>query len=99
MKALSLLAVVLGFVVGCATMKPEVAGTLTVDCNVPEAAVLLDDAVVGRAGELKQTGKSLRPGFYRVELRQPGYYPYFTEVNVPEGGATAVKAELRPLLD
>ena len=40
-----------------------------------------------------------RAGFYRVELRQPGYYPYFTEVNVPEGGATAVKAELRPLLD
>jgi hypothetical protein len=99
MRALSFFVVVLGFCVGCATMKPEAAGTLKVDCNVPEAAVLLDDELIGRAGELAKTGKSLRPGFYRVEIRQPNYYPYFTEINVPEGGATAVKAELHPLLD
>jgi hypothetical protein len=99
MKTLALLAVTFGFLTGCATMKPEASGTLTVECNVPDAAVLLDDDVVGRAGELKKNGKSLRPGFYRVELRQPGFYPFFTEINVPEGGATAVKAELHPLLD
>ena len=99
MKALSLLVAVVGFCIGCATMKPEEAGILTIDCNVPEAAVLLDDAVVGRAGELKKSAKSLRPGFYRVEIRHPGYYSYFTEINVAEGGAAAVKAELRPLLD
>lgn len=90
---------VFGVVIGCATMKPEAAGTLHVQCNVPDAAVLLDDAVVGRASDLAKTGKSLRPGFYRVELRHPGYYSYFAEIDVPEGGATAVKAELHPLLD
>jgi hypothetical protein len=99
MKALSLLVAVAGFCLGCATMKVEEAGVFTVECNVPEAAVLLDDNVVGRAGELRHNAKTLRPGFYRVELRHPGYYSYFAEINIPEGGATAVKAELHPLLD
>jgi hypothetical protein len=99
MKPLLLLAAVVGFCIGCATMKVEEAGVLTIDCNVPEAAVLLDDNVVGRAGELQHNAKSLRPGFYRVELRHPGYYSHFAEINIPEGGATAVKAELHPLLD
>jgi hypothetical protein len=94
-----LIIAVIAVVVGCATMKPEAAGTLKVQCNVADAAVLLDDVVVGRASDLGKTGKSLLPGFYRVELRHPGYYSYFAEVDVPEGGATAVKAELHPLLD
>jgi hypothetical protein len=98
-KALSLFVAAFGLLVGCATMKPEASGTLTVECNVPEAAVLLDDDLAGRAGELKKNGKSVRPGFYRVEIRQPGYYSYYTEINVPEGGAAAVKAELHPQLD
>jgi hypothetical protein len=99
MKALSLLVVLFGFCLGCATMRAEEAGVLTIECNVPDAAVLLDDNLVGRAGELQHNAKTLRPGFYRVELRHPGYYSHFTEINVPEGGATAVKAELHPLLD
>jgi hypothetical protein len=99
MKTLAILAVAFSLCFGCATMKPEAAGSLTVDCNVADAAVLLDDEVVGRTADLKKTAKSLRPGFYRVELRHPGYYSYFTEIKVPEGGATAVKAELHPLLD
>ena len=84
---------------GCATMKPEAAGTLRVQCSVPDAAVLLDDVLVGRASDLGKAGQSLRPGFYRVELRHPGYYSYFAEIDVPEGGTTDVKAELHPLLD
>jgi len=92
-------AVLLVVFAGCATMGAEPAGTLKLECNVPDAALLLDDEVVGRAGEIGKTGKSLRPGFYRVELRHPGYYPYLAEIDVPEGGATALKAELHPLLD
>jgi hypothetical protein len=90
---------VMALVMGCATLPPEAAGTLKVQCNVADAAVLLDDVVVGRASELGKTAKSLPPGFYRVELRHPGYYSHFAEVDVPEGGATAIKAELHPLLD
>ena len=98
-KALFLSVAIVGFCIGCATMRFEESGVLTVECNVPEAAVLLDDDLLGRAGELQKTAKSLRPGFYRIEIRQPGYYPYFAEVDIPEGGAAAVKAELHPLLD
>ena len=99
MKPLFLFVAVIAFVVGCASMQPEAAGTLKIECNVPQAAVLLDDELVGRAGELAKTGKTLRPGFYRVEIRDPGYYPFFAEIDVPEGGGAVVKAQLYPLLD
>jgi len=99
MRPLFLFAALIAFCFGCASMDLEAAGTLKLDCNVPAAAVLLDDEIVGRAGEIAKTGKSLRPGFYRVEIRHPGYYPFFAEINVPEGGGTALKAELYPLLD
>jgi hypothetical protein len=99
MRRLAMFVAALALCVGCATMTPEATGTLQVECNVADAAVLVDDAVVGRASDLKKSAKSLRPGFYRVELRHPGYYSYFGEINVPEGGAVAVKAELHPLLD
>jgi hypothetical protein len=99
MKALSV--VILGLLpcLGCASMHAEERATVRVQCNVPEAAVLLDDDVVGRAAELAKKDKVVRAGFYRVEIRHPSYYPYFTEINVPEGGAATVKAELHPLLD
>ncbi len=91
--------------VGCATLHSEGSATLRVECNVPEAVVLLDDAVWGHVAELAKQAKkdnkdkTIRPGFYRVEIRHPRYYPYFTEITVADGGAAAVKAELHPLLD
>lgn len=101
MKAPILVAVLAALVcfVGCATLRSEGVATLRVHCNVPEAAVLLDDAMVGDARELAQSGKSIRPGFYRVEIRHPNYYSYFGEITVDEGGAAVIKAELHPLLD
>jgi protein-S-isoprenylcysteine O-methyltransferase Ste14 len=97
----ALCVVILGLLpcIGCATMHAEESAALRVQCNVPEAAVLLDDGVVGRAAELAKKDKVVRAGFYRVEVRHPSYYPYFTEINVPEGGTATVKAELHPLLD
>ena len=95
--AISFLVIVLSF--GCATMKAEGSATLRVECNVPDAAVLLDDVLLGRASELAKNDKFIRPGFYRIEIRQPGYFSYLTEINVAEGGVAAVKAELHPLLE
>ena len=96
-SVLSVLAALL--FLGCATMKSEGAATLHVECNVPDAAVLLDDALVGRVSDLTKNDKVIRAGFYRVELRHPGYHSYFTEITTPEGGVAVVKAELHPLLD
>jgi protein-S-isoprenylcysteine O-methyltransferase Ste14 len=95
--AISIVVVLLSF--GCATMKSEGAATLHVECNVPDAAVLLDDALAGRVADLAKKDKVIRAGFYRVEIRHPGYHSYFTEITVAEGGVAAVKAELHPLLD
>ena len=95
--AISIVVVLLSF--GCATMKSEGAATLHVECNVPDAAVLLDDALAGRVSDLEKNDKVIRAGFYRVEIRHPGYHSYFTEITVAEGGVAAVKAELHPLLD
>jgi hypothetical protein len=100
MKALTVVAILgLVFGFGCATLHSEGSATLRIACNVPEAAVLLDDAVVGRAAELAKQDKVVRPGFYRIEIRHPSYYPYFAEINVAEGGTAAIKAELHPLID
>ncbi len=99
MKALVISALVMLSSLGCATMRAEKPGSLHVECNVPDAAVLLDDDLAGRAADLVKHDKAIRAGFYRVEVRFPGYYSYFTEITVPEGGAAAVKAELHPLLD
>jgi hypothetical protein len=70
-----------------------------VDCNVPDAAVLLDDGLVGRVAELAKKDKVIRADFYRVEIRHPQYHSYFTEITVAEGSVAAVKADLHPLLD
>jgi hypothetical protein len=99
MKALAISIVVVLLSVGCATMRAEGSASLHVECNVPDAAVLLDDGLAGRVADLAKNDKVIRPGFYRVEIRHPGYYSYFTEINVAEGGVAAVKAELHPLLD
>ena len=94
-----LLAVVVTLYLGCATMKPEGTATLRVECNMPDAIVLVDDVLVGRVSDWVKKDKSIRPGFSRVEIRHPGYYSFFTEVTVSEGGLAALKAELHPELD
>jgi hypothetical protein len=98
MKALFLVGC-LALGLGCATLRTEETAMLRVECNVPEAAVLLDDAVWGRVAEAAKKDKPIRPGFYRIEIRHPGYYPYFGEITVDEGDTATVKAELHPLLD
>jgi len=82
----------------CATMRAP-AATLQIQCNLPEAAVFIDDALVGRASEWAPPGRQIRPGFRRVELRLPGYYSYFAEIDLADGGGTLLKAELHPLLE
>jgi len=73
--------------------------TLRVQCNVPEASVLVDDVLVGRASEWAKTEQRIRAGFRRVEIRHPGYYPVYAELDLREGGDAVVKAEMRPVLE
>jgi protein-S-isoprenylcysteine O-methyltransferase Ste14 len=99
MRALAISVVMVVLALGCATMKAEGAATLRIECNVPDAAVLLDDLLLGRVSDVAKHDKLIRPGFYRVEIRHPGYYSHFTEITLAEGGAAVVKVELHPQLD
>ena len=98
--ATAILVVLAMLAIGCATMgRQQPSAHLRVACNVPDAMVLLDDSLIGKAADLAKNDKTIRPGFYRVELRHPGYYSYFTEISVEEGASATVKAELHVLLD
>lgn len=83
---------------GCATARPGSPATLAVRCNVPDAAVFVDDVFVGRASEWAQVHR-VRPGFHRIELRDPSHYAHRTQVQLAPGGGAVVQAELRRLLD
>ena len=75
------------------------AAAVRVECNLPDATVWIDDLLVGSAKEWKDDGRQIRPGFHRIEIRRPGYYSFFQEVELPPGSRTVVNAQLRETLD
>jgi hypothetical protein len=70
-----------------------------VESNVGDATVWIDDVLVGKASDWANDGRHIRPGFHRVEIRSPGYYSVYQEIEQPDGGRIAVKANLHPLLE
>ena len=97
---MKLLGVVLAVVLlsGCATFGRP-AGRFEVQCNVPDAVLVIDDVLVGRVSEWVAPGRQIRPGFHRIEIRHPSYFSHYAEIELSDGGGTVVKAELHPLLD
>jgi hypothetical protein len=93
-----IVAVAILTVSGCATFGRP-AANFTLECNVPEAVLFIDDVLVGRASEWAPPGRPIRPGFHRIEVRHPGYFPYYAEIDLADGGAAVVKADLHALLD
>jgi len=86
-------------VAGCAhTLEPGAVG-VRVECNIPDASVYIDDLMVGNAAEWKKEGHQIRAGFHRIEIRAPGYYSFFQEIELPSGGHAVVNANLREVLD
>jgi len=99
MKPTVLVLFVVSLFVGCASLKAEGSVVFRVECNVPDAVVLLDDVPMGRASQWTKPDRFIRPGFYRVEIRHPSYYSHFEEITVADGGSVTVKVELHPLLE
>ncbi len=92
--------VVLSALLGaCAHTLDAGAAGVRVECNVPDATVWIDDLLAGSAKEWKSEGHQVRAGFHRIEIRHPGYYSFFQEVDLPPGSRTVVNARLRELLD
>jgi hypothetical protein len=84
---------------GCAHAVPYGAVAFRVDSNVPDATVWVDDVLIGKASDWSRDGLHIRAGFHRLEIRHPGYYSFFQEIELPEGSQAVVKAELRPLIE
>ena len=101
LRALLVVASLLGAtaLAGCAHTLSSGAAGVRVECNVPDASVWIDDLLAGNAKEWKSEGHQIRAGFHRVEIRHPGYYSFFQEVELPPGSRTVVNAKLRELLD
>jgi hypothetical protein len=75
---------------------PTVTATLKVDIQPTRAAVFMDDAFVGHAGELGGTFHDMRisPGKHRIKIELPGYRTFETEVNLLAGQKSEIKTEL-----
>ena len=70
-----------------------------VDSNVPDATVWIDDVLVGKVSDWSKDGRHIRAGFHRVEVRSPGYFSVYQELEQPDGGRAIIKANLHPLLE
>jgi hypothetical protein len=75
---------------------PKVSATLKVDIQPSRAAVFIDDAFLGHAGELGGAFHSMAisPGKHRVKIELPGYRTFETEVNLFAGQKSEIKTEL-----
>ena len=72
---------------------------LQVEANVPDATIWVDDVLIGNVTEWARDGRHIRAGFHRVEIRAPGYYSVYREVEQADGGHASVNATLRPLVE
>lgn len=77
---------------------PSTTVALKLDVQPERAAVFVDDAFVGHAGEFGGAFRSMliSPGKHRIEVELPGYQTFETEVNLRVGQNTEVKTELVP---
>jgi hypothetical protein len=86
-------------VAACAHVSPPAGVALSVETNVPDATIWVDDVLVGTVSAWSREGRHVRAGFHRIEVRAPGHYSVFQEIEQPDGGRAVVKANLRPLLE
>ncbi|MES1204936.1 MAG: PEGA domain-containing protein [Pseudomonadota bacterium] len=94
-----LVVTLVAFVFGCATAgsgPPTVA--LKITATVPDATIWVDDHLVGRVSDFARSGKRLRVGFHRIEVRAPGHYSFFQEIDATPGRDVSVRADLHELL-
>ena len=82
----------------CAHTVPAGAVGFRVETNVPDATVWIDDILVGTTSSW-HAPRQIRAGFHRVEIRHPGYYSFFQEVELPGGSDVVVDAKLRELIE
>lgn len=91
--ALSGLALV---VAACAGTPPNTS--LKVSGAVGDAAVTIDDQLIGTLKFVEKHGVSLPPGRHRVTVEKPGYFPYDKLVEAA-GSPVSIEVVLEPIPD
>lgn len=85
---------------GCATSGvPAGMIAVHVESNIPDATVWIDDKLAGKVSDWPGSGVRLRAGFHRIEVRHPGHYSFFQEVETKSGDEVRVHAQLREVLE
>jgi hypothetical protein len=82
----------------CAHLPSVPTGGFRVDCNLTDATVWIDDEPVGNVSAWK-AGRPIRAGFHRIEIRYPGTYSVFKEIDLPVDGQIVMVAKLRETLE
>ncbi|MCG5052387.1 MAG: hypothetical protein KA712_05465 [Myxococcales bacterium] len=83
----------------CASLRFGGAAVLRIDCNVPEAAIFIDDVYEGPCASWSVDGRLVSPGFRRVEVRHPERYTHYQELELVKGDAVRMDVQLRPWLE
>lgn len=73
--------------------------SMRVTSNIPDATVWVDDHLVAPAAQFAKGDRRLSLGFHRVEVRAPGYYSYFEELEAKPNTPVIIAAPLHELLD
>lgn len=85
--------------VGCKSLRFDGAAALMIDCNVPDAALYVDEVFLGRAEEWNVRGRFIKAGLHRFELRHPDYFTHYEEQLLERGDAVLLKIQMHRQLD
>ncbi|MDZ4696233.1 MAG: hypothetical protein SGI86_13890 [Deltaproteobacteria bacterium] len=90
--------IALGFI-GCASLRFGGAAALKIDCDVPDAALYVDEVFLGRAAAWSVDGRFIKAGLHRFELRHPDYFTHYEEQNLERGDAVLLRIRMHRQLD
>lgn len=74
------------------------AAVLLVECDIPDALVVIDDVPAGQVRDARG-GIRLRAGAHRLELRHDRYHTRYVELDLARGERRTVKVALVEVLD
>lgn len=81
---------------GCAGAAPNTS--LKVSGEMGDAAVTIDDQLIGTLKFVEKHGVSLPPGKHRLTVEKPGYFPFDKLVDA-SGSPVGVEVVLEPIPD
>jgi len=68
-------------------------------CNRPEAAVYVDELLVGRCDQLRRAWIGMAPGAHRLTVKAPGFFPRHLDLLIRKGDMQQITATLQPELE